>query len=235
VNRTTREEKLAWDDAGERRAPGFVVMPRDVEVLAWTARHGMVTSEQVCSRFFSSLRATWRRLGRLESARLIRRDRALISWRHIVRTSRAGISLADVDLGLAPLDYVRMAHNLAVVDLSEELLAAHPGSRWLTERELRRDRMRAARRDPSVLRGRIPDGLLVLGEGIRVAVELDRTAKRTRRLEKLVASYAWQGEVDRVWWYMPSNAAVERVTDVIRAHGMEHAIEARLRRVDVRR
>ena len=161
----------------------IAVTERDVDVLTWTTRHGMVVAEQVCRRFFATMPVTWRRLRRLEGAGMLRRDPVWHGMPRVIRATHLGTRLADVDLGAAPLDYVGLRHQLAVLDLSETLLNEHTGAAWATERELRRDRARASRREPGTVFGRIPDGVLILPDGARIAVELDLTSKRTRLLE----------------------------------------------------
>jgi DNA-binding MarR family transcriptional regulator len=118
---------------------------RDLEVLRFSVRHGMVTPGQLATRFFTSTPSALRRLRLLEDAGLLARDRVLVALPPVVRATPAGTRLAGCDLAPASLELARIRHNLTLVDLSEELLAAHPGSAWTTERELRRDRMRAAR------------------------------------------------------------------------------------------
>lgn len=213
------------------RVRGVSLTQRDRELVAWVTRHGMVTADQICRRFFGTIRVTRRRLRRLEQAGLIRRDPAWHGLPLVVRTTHRGTELADVDLGPASLDYAQLHHQLAIIDLSEELLAAHPGTAWETEREVRRDRIRAARVDPLALGRRIPDGLLVFPDRHRIAVELNRTPKRSRRLDTLVASYALDRDVTAVWWYLPSQTAVTRMRDVVQNRGLEHLIEPRLRQV----
>ena len=144
--------------------------PRDLDVLRFAARHGMVTPEQLATRFFTAPPLALRRLRALESAGLLVRDRVLVAAPPVVRATPAGTRLAGCDLAPASLDLARIAHNLALVDLSEQLLAAHPGSAWTTERELRRDRMRAARAGGRWERQRrVPDGILQLAAGTRIA------------------------------------------------------------------
>jgi len=146
----------------------------------------------------------------------------------VVRATPRGARLAGCDLAPASLDLARVHHNLALVDLSEELLVTHPGSAWTTERELRRDRMRAARTGGAWERQRrVPDGLLRLDGGERVAVELDLTPKRSARLDLLAGAYAVDRDVDTVWWYLPSQVAVSRLSALVAARGLEHLIEPR--------
>ena len=206
---------------------------RDLEVLRFSVRHGMVTPGQLATRFFTSTPSALRRLRLLEDAGLLARDRVLVALPPVVRATPAGTRLAGCDLAPASLDLARIAHNVALVDLSEELLAAHPGSAWTTERELRRDRMRAARAGGRWERQRrVPDGLLRLAAGTRIAIELDLTPKRSARLDLLAGAYAVDRDVDTVWWYQPSAVAVSRMRTLVTERGLEHLIEPRLRRGD---
>lgn len=207
---------------------------RDEDLVRWVARHGLVSADQVGRRFFPSMWAAWRRLRRLEAAGLIRREPAFRDLPFVVRVTGAGARLAACDVLPARLDAGLLRHALAVVDLSEELLADAPGAEWVTERELRRDRMRAARADPEERQRRTPDGVLVLRDGRHVAVELDLTPKRTRKLEQLADAYALDSGVDCVWWFLPSVAAAARMRELVAERGLEHLIELRVRHAEHR-
>ncbi|MGA8015326.1 MAG: DeoR family transcriptional regulator [Candidatus Dormiibacterota bacterium] len=214
-------------------APGAPGHPsRDQQVLAYVARHGMVSAEQVAARFFGSLPAARRHLRKMEQDGLLSVDRIFTTLPAVVRSTRQGARLSGSDLPAASLDLARVRHSLALVDLSEELLAAHPTSTWTTERELRRDRMRAARDQgrwkPQL---RVPDGLLALAGGRRVAIELDLTPKRSARLDLLAGAYAVDPGVDMVWWYLPSERNVVRLRSVVAERALEHLIEPRIRRL----
>jgi hypothetical protein len=217
----------------DRAAPappprGLRLAPRDLDVLRFAVRHGMVLAEQLGSRFFTGPSPACRRLRALEAAGLLVADRVLTALPAVVRATPRGARLAGCDLAPASLDLARVRHNLALVDLSEELLAAHPGSVWTTERELRRDRMRAARaRGAWERQGRVPDGLLRLKGGERIAIELDLTPKRSARLDLLAGAYAVDRDVDTVWWYLPSQAAVSRLRALVAERGLEQLIEPR--------
>jgi len=235
---STPSSEIMIADAMDRSAPARLpravrLTPRDLEVLAYAVRHGMVTPGQLGNRFFSSRPAARRALHDLETAGLLVSDRVLAELPAVVRATPRGARLAGCDLAPASLDLARIRHNLALVDLSEELLAAHPGSSWTTERELRRDRMRTARAGGAWERQRrVPDGLLRLHGGQRVAIELDLTPKRSARLDLLAGAYAVDRDVDTVWWYLPSEVAVARMGALVAERGLEHLIEPRLRRVD---
>ena len=210
----------------------LALTPRDEELVRWVARHGLVSADQAGRRFFPSMWAAWRRLRRLEAAGLLRREPAFRDMPFVVRVTGAGARLAACDVLPARLDAGLLRHALAVVDLSEELLADNPGAEWITERELRRDLMRAARADPEERQRRTPDGVLVLPDGRHVAVELDLTPKRTRKLEQLADAYALDSTVDCVWWFLPSATSAARMRELVAERGLEHLIEPRVRRTE---
>ena len=150
------------------RAPGgkAQITPRDREILGWIGRHGIVTPDQVARRFFPrpdgtvGSRAAYRRMDALVSLRLIRRDPTPF-WRgpSVLRVTRLGAKFGEVGVPPANLVETRLRHSLALVDLTEELLAANDGSVLQTERELWTDRShgrKEGRLRPG--RGRIADG-----------------------------------------------------------------------------
>src|SRR5713101_6459930 len=167
--------------AGRRRRlpsrQGPQVTDRDVEILGWIGRHGVVTPAQVARHFFTrddgtvGLWAAYRRLRKLEELKLIRQDRTFWREANVLRLTGAGARLADIDVGPAKLVLAEVRHTLAVVDLVEALLANSPkGTELRTERELRIERRReltdGARRPG---RGRVPDALLIQPQGDKVA------------------------------------------------------------------
>lgn len=204
----------------------------DLEVLRYLVGHGMCSPRQVASRFSATAARAQRQLRALEDARLVTRDRVIVGLPTVVRATARGARLSGCDLPPASLELGRVRHSLALVDLSDELLGAHPASTWTTERELRRDRMRTARDGIRWERQRrVPDGLLRLADGRRVAVELDLTSKRSSRLDLLAGAYAVDPDVDVVWWYLPSQTAAVRMGGLVAERGLEELIEPRVRRV----
>ena len=197
----------------------------DRDLLAYIVRHGMVSPAQLAARHGVTGAAG---LGPLREAGLVAVDAVLVGRPPVVRATPRGARTSGCDLRPVSLDLARVAHSLALVDLSEELLAAHPGSSWTTERELRRDRMREARRrgrwDPQ---RRVPDGLLRLPGGRRIAIELDLTPKRSARLDLLAGAYAVDPDADAVWWYLPSARAVARMRGLVEERGLEGFIDPR--------
>ena len=95
-----------------RRMPsrhGPQVTDRDIEILAWIGRHGVVTPAQVARHFFTrdggnvGQWAAYRRLRKLEEVELVRQDRTFWCEANVLRLTGAGARLADIDTGPARL------------------------------------------------------------------------------------------------------------------------------------
>jgi Replication-relaxation len=219
-----------------RRLParrGPQVTDRDIDILGWIGRHGVVTPMQVARHFFTrdggdvGQWAAYRRLRKLEELGVIRQDRTFWREANVLRLTGAGARLADIDVGPARLVLAEVRHTLAVVDLVESLLVSSPqGTTVQTERELRIERRRElsdGTRPPG--RGRVPDALFIHPQGMKVAIELDMTPKRSRDLERIVIAYL-QERYDRIVWYVLPRT-VDRLQEIVRRQRADDVVEVR--------
>ncbi len=204
------------------------------------ARHGVVTAELVGRRFFwrpgrgtYGRWAAYRRLRALAALGLILSDKPFAHSPAALRVTREGARIAAAGLRPAPLVLSQLRHTIAVVWLTEYLLAEHPGAELTTERELRAQRyrdLRAGTRDSGT--GRTPDAILRIparsagAQGIRtVAVELDLSRKDRRAMERMVHQYDRE-RVDAVWWYVTAGRA-DRIRALVRELDADDRIEVR--------
>jgi hypothetical protein len=223
-------------DAVVRAASGRVagrtrITARDIEILMWMGRHGVVTPQQIGRRFFVhegavAQKRAYRRLAKLEELELIRRDAPFARHPDVLRLRARGADLAQT--GLPPARYVlrEIPHELAVVDLIEELLAKNRGASVQTGREIRRQRAAErldGKRRPG--RGRTPDAVLTLKSGKAVAIELQLTPRRAKDDLTVLEGYV-QERFDHVWWYVPETA-VERVRKLVKGRRAEDLVEVR--------
>jgi hypothetical protein len=205
------------------RVRGPQLTERDCEILQWMTRHGVVTAELVGRRFFWRPHekdygrwAAYRRLRALRELGLILSNKPFADRPAVLRVTREGARIADVGLRPAPLVLSELRHSLAVVWLTEYLLAEHNGAELTTERELRAQRYRELYHGTRKKeQGRAPDALLRIparGAGAQgvmtVAVELDLSRKDRRAMEDIVRQYDYE-RVDRIWWYV-TPARLER-------------------------
>jgi hypothetical protein len=203
------------------------VTPRDIDMLRWIGRHGFVTADQVARRFFAGKRAAYERIRKLTQLALV--ERLPTFWKEpgVLRVTKSGADLAGNDVARANLVLAQIRHDLAVVDLVEELAAKHPGATLQTEREFRQQRhhdIRARLMRPG--QGRIPDGVLRLADGKTVYVELDLTPKRSRDIERIINAYLSE-RVDRIWYYCSSADVAGRVREIVLRQRAEDMIDVR--------
>ena len=190
-------------------------------------RHGVVTAEQVRGRFFGDVSAAYRRLRVLEKAGLVKHERVLFGEPGVYRVAGPGLQAAGVEMTPARIDLAMLRHDLAMVDLSEILLhelggrsagadsSAEGGVRWVTERELRSKLLASRLSEETGLIGgsgntRTPDGVLVLGDGRRIAVELERTRKDRAKWQRILSVYIRRRDIDQVRFYFFQEWACER-------------------------
>lgn len=215
--------------ASARRVRGPQLTERDDEILRWMTRHGVVTAELVGRRFFRRSTANdygkwaaYRRLRALRELGLILSNKPFAQHPAVLRVTREGARIADVGLRPAPLVLSELRHALAVVELTEYLLAENAGAELTTERELRAQRYRELREGTrEAEEGRAADALLRIpptGPGAErittIAIELDLTRKDRRAMDRMIRQYDHENDIDKVWWYvMPGR--VERTREVV--------------------
>jgi hypothetical protein len=204
-------------------------------------RHGVVTAKLVGRRFFWRPRkknygqwAAYRRVRALRELGLLLSDKPFADRPAVLRVTREGARIADVGLRPAPLVLSELRHSLAVVWLTEYLLAENAGAELTTERELRAERYRELRDGVrEVEEGRAPDALLRIpaddasAQGVMtVAVELDLSRKDRRLMDRMIRQYDYENDIEKVWWYvMPGR--VERTRALVSDLNAEDRFEVR--------
>jgi hypothetical protein len=221
------------------------VTARDVAILGDLTRSAALTLAQLTRRHFGAASTAAHRLEALEDAGHLVHRRPWYRGPGVYTVTPDGARLAGVGLPAARWTLHALAHRLAVADLADALLAAHPGSRWVTERELRRDGLATVRdrRDGRLLAGapHAPDGALVLpngadggGDGDVVAVELELTAKPAAEHARILRWYAAQLATRRVVWFVATATlrrrlegaiARERLDDVVGVEDLPAGVE----------
>lgn len=189
---------------------------RDLDIIRWIGRYGVVTTAQVERHFFTGERAAYRRVRALLALGLLRRDMTFWKEPAVLRVTPAGARLVNLPVAPAELVLAEVRHSLALVDLTEQLLAESSGAHVLTERELRADALRARRQDRDYTGyARIPDALLVQPTGLKTAVELDLTSKRTAEVLRMIDAYTHMftrnperlGVAQVLWYVLPADVA----------------------------
>jgi protein involved in plasmid replication-relaxation len=153
---------------------------RDLRVLAWTGEQYAVQVDQLEVLLGCSERTVQRVLARLRAAGLVSTRRVLVDEPAWVLPTVAGLRACSSSFGVWEPKLGLLAHVAAVNDVRLHVEAMSPGSEWVCERALARER-RAGQH--------LPDGLVLL-DGQRVAVEVELTVKSRRRVTAILDDLA---------------------------------------------
>jgi len=208
---------------------------RDIDILIWVARHGIVTADQIARRFFPTPQgrsACYQRVRKLCDAKppLLQRERTHFGEPSVLRVSPQGTKIADVGVAPARIVPAEIHHALAIVDLVEDLLESNPTATLLTERERRAERYREKRAGVRKTTGRIPDAVFIVPatktkKERTVAIELDRTARSRMDAETVVKAYLSE-RYDTVYWYVRPNR-VDIIKQITKRMKVDDFIEVR--------
>ncbi len=202
--------------------------PRDVTVLWDLIRFGALTDYQI-ERRYSGPNIARARLPVLLDEGIVSPTDPWLPGVEAYQATSHGFYLGRFGLKRHNLRYGQLGHDLAVVDLADALIAAHPTATWCTEQQIPRALLIAgngARVDPRTY-ARTPDGLLVDG-GRLVAVELEHSIKSAFAYSTICRWYALEDRIHELWWFTDAPAIADRIRAVTRAEGFANDIAIRI-------
>ena len=192
--------------------------PRDVFVLWDLIRFGSLASDQIDRRYGKSAVTSWR-LPVLLEADLIWRWSNGLQGATVYSATRRAVGLTRFALRHRATRYEHLAHDIAVVDLADYLLAHDPEATWRAENEIGLELKAAA--NGAVVAGpdhrHVPDGLL-LTDGKRIGVELEHTIKTEVRYAHICRWFAEESRIAEVHWYTDNPRINDRIRKVSREH-----------------
>lgn len=169
---------------------------RDLEVLGFIARFGVVSRDAVALWAGTAQTCTFTRERRLREAALIEVRCGVWGEGKLIACTRSGLALCGHgDLRPARFSPATVRHEVAVAELAATIESR--GARTLSEREIgAREREEGARHLSAELgSGRFhrADLLRVHDDGLPEAIEVELTAKGTARLDQILR--AWRRAV----------------------------------------
>ena len=209
------------------KGPTWMLTPRDLELLAWIARFGYVTQDQV-QRWIADINGGARSHSVSYTRLKVLADHGLVETRAVLAgLGRAVWATRDGGLTVGAVGRARpprvssFEHDALVVDLALHVQVTRPHHRIVTEREMRAEdtanQLTAEAEQPRWALGvgrqrRFPDLVSIAPSGVRVIHEVERTAKDHRRLVRLMLQRLDRAEVGAVRYYVANGAgaAVER-------------------------
>jgi DNA-binding transcriptional ArsR family regulator len=154
------------------RAEHELLRRRDIEVLAWIAEQYAGRIDHLEVLLGAGPRTVQRTLARLRAAGLIRTQRVLVGEPAWVLPTAAGMTACSSGFGVWRPRIGLLNHVAAVNDVRLHIQGRAPGTEWLPERVLARDRLAGEH---------LPDGVAIT-DGRRVAIEAELTLKSRRRI-----------------------------------------------------
>ncbi len=217
---------------------GFRVTARDKDVVRWIGRLRMATAAQVAERFRLGRAVGYARLSGLVRLGLLDHFRIFHGEPGIYLATRAGLSIVNLELPSARVDFRTYAHDVELSSLVVELEREFGPERVKTERETRaadtplgtaptkqqRFAVQLAGAHGQLQltpaghpRLHFPDCTVMAAPGDPaervLAVELERTAKGRTRLRRILAGYVAARHIGAVRYY----AVGERVRNLVQS------------------
>lgn len=175
--------------AARRADPGESLRARDLVMLGWLCEQYGARADHLEVLLGSGPRTVQRVLARLRTAGLIETCRVLVGEPTWAIPTSAGLRVAGQGFGIWHPRVGGLAHVAAVNDVRLHIQARSPGSEWVPERVLARER------EPGE---HLPDGL-VITQGQRVVIEVELTVKSQRRVRLILDELS--GRYDTVLYF----------------------------------
>lgn len=202
---------------------------RDLPALRDLVRFGVMTDDQIARRYADPSLAS-ARLPHLKEAGIVELWCESLEGAQVYSPTRRAVRLAAVpDIRLHETSTGHLAHDIALVDLADYLVAHNPGARWIAEHQVRGFLAQVAP-PPRRMRGDTrhrPDGLLLSGEQ-RIAIELEHTDKYQARYTEISGWFVREWRIDCVRWYIDQPRILQRLRDVNASHGFDRDMAIQL-------
>ncbi len=210
---------------------------RDLELMRYIGRHGIVAIEHVMSAMGVGRTATYNRVATCIERGLLERLDLLRSEPRLLRATRDGLRYAGLGLPVAVPSPGSADHWLRCATTAQLLGEEFDPSQVITERELVLAEQIEERPIASAKVGEWLDGsprlhrpdLAILTEEGTIAIEVELTSKSPRRLKGVIRAWRRASWVSEVRYYCEPGStrrAVERAVAEMRAEERVHIFEA---------
>jgi hypothetical protein len=166
-----------------------VLRRRDLEVLAWLGEQYGARLDQLEVLLGCGPRTVQRSVARLRVAGLVRTERMIVGEPAWVTPTGAGLAACGAGFGVWRPRIGLLAHVAAVNDVRLHVQGRAPGTEWVPERVLARERRGGEH---------LPDGVAIT-EGRRVAIEVELTVKSRERVTAILDELV--GRFDAVLYF----------------------------------
>lgn len=185
---------------------------KDLEMMRWINARGSANASQISQAFNGHLKVIYRRLRFLTQEGFLKYYALFRDLPGAWALTEQGVDLCDSELPPAAISFGRLRHDKFLVDLEIDLFAQFDVIEWKTERVLRKN----AGHQGVGQRGHIPDGVMILDDGRRIAVELELSTKGEERLRKIMQQYEADSFHDEIWYFVDTVSGMEVANKLLR-------------------
>lgn len=167
----------------------------DLKLMHWINGLGFVALLHIMAYLKISRSAAYRQVKTLIEQEYLVYEKILYNEPGVYRVTSKGVRMVADDLSsLRKIHVANYHHQMAVVDICI-LLEAKFGEVFISERRLRRSRVK----EEGAVRGHISDGLLDFGER-KIALEVELSSKNSKRREAILKYYTRCFYFDELWY-----------------------------------
>ncbi|MCE3238537.1 MAG: hypothetical protein K0R24_1518 [Gammaproteobacteria bacterium] len=171
------------------------VTTRDVQILSFINQFGFCGIRHIQKQFILKKQRSYYVIKRLIQAGLVSHQRIFYSEHGIYFLTERGASYTNLPALQKP-SYRHYHHHLKVIEVAMRLKKHYPEATWISERQLLIEKFKKGYRT----KGHVADGVLVLPNDKKMAIEVELSRKGRMRLERIIKKYAGS-DYDEVWYY----------------------------------
>ena len=184
---------------------------RDMEIMRFINEFGFCEITQIEKRFGLKKPRSYQIMQRLTKENLIKHERVFHGKHGIFYLTRQGANYTDLP-ALKNIPKDNYTHQLTVIEIHLQLMHLFPGSMWLSERRIKRDKSAYSVGHKS---DHLADGVLILPDEKHIAIEIELTMKTKKRIEDIIVAYILHHRLKEVWYFC-SPVIIERVRKAAR-------------------
>lgn len=174
----------------------MILTERDEEILRFVNELGYCDVAQLMVRF--GLKKSWmyRLIERLVKEKLMQYSAVLNSRHRVYFLTNKGARYTD----LPAIDRITVGQyrpHVALVYVYLKLRKQYPEAQWISERRLLQKKFC----NGLGKKGHVSDGVLVLSDEKKIAVEVEISVKAKHKIDKILREYCTQLAVKEVWYF----------------------------------
>lgn len=170
---------------------------RDLNILKFINDMGFCEMPQICKKFGMRKSIGYRLMKRLLNANLVQHNRLFYGEHGVLHLTVKGAAYTDLP-AIDKIPEGRYYHQITLTDVYIKLSQLYPDASWISERQLKYEKFNTGQLGKT---GHISDGILVLPDDKKIAIEVELNMKSKSRIQKILKDYGTQLAIKEVWYF----------------------------------